>query len=289
MRKVLIRLAGMAAIMGGSAQAATESELHIEARGAVMADYAVITTDLFANGRGKPAAEAQIKAQAASLTARLLKAGIPQAAFTLTPPVIEERKEEDELRAGNIYMVRSAEMMDVAEYGTADPEEHLDEEAIAAAADGADAAAAAADAAGTAARMEARRRKARKLPWFDARFSATIRIDDLRTYPAVAELLNIRTGPGADNPTDFRFRDPATVHARAVADALAKARAEADVYARAIGGRVTRIARVSNTETPVSGPEIVNLISTLDGRKQLWKVPATHSASVAVDFVVAVD
>lgn len=60
-------------------------------------------------------------------------------------------------------------------------------------------------------------------------FHRTIRIDDLRTYPAVVELLNIR-----------------------------------------------------------SGPEVVHLISKLDGRKQLWKVPAAYSASVAVDFVVAV-
>jgi uncharacterized protein YggE len=288
MRNALIMLAGMAVFAGGSAQAATEGELHIEARGAVMADYAVITTELSAFGRGKPAAEAQIKAQAALLTARLLKAGVPQTAFTLTPPVVEQRKEEEELHTGNLYAILSEEVMEAPAYGTADAEDAADESAIAAA-EGANAAAAAADEASAAARKEALRRKARKLPWFDARFTATIRIDDLRIYPAVAELLNIRTGPGAESPTDFRFKDPATVHARAVADAVAKARTEADVYAKAIGGRVTRIARISNTETPVSGPEIVNLISTLDGRKHLWKVPATHSASVAVDYVVSVD
>lgn len=287
MRRALITFAGLAMVACGSARAATESELHIEARGAVMADFAVITTEIRATGRGKPAAEAKIKANAAQLTARLLKVGVPQTAFTLTPPVVEEQKDEDDFgMAGALYMRQN--IVAEAEYGTADPEDHLDDELIDAA-EGASEAAEAATAASAAARKEAQRRKARKLPWFDARFTATIRVDDLRAYPAVAELLGIRSGPGADNPTEFRFKDPATVHARAVSDALAKARAEADVYAKAMGGRVLRIARVSNTETPVSGPEIVNLISTLDGRKQLWKVPATHSASVAVDFVVAVD
>ena len=78
MRKALITFAGLAMVAGGTAMAATESELHIEARGAVMADHAVITSEVRATGRGKPAAEAKIKAHAAQLTARLLKAGVPQ-------------------------------------------------------------------------------------------------------------------------------------------------------------------------------------------------------------------
>lgn len=288
MRKALITLAGLAMAAGAHANAATESELHIEARGGVTADYAVITMDVFAAGRGKPAADAQIKAQIARLKARMLKAGIPESAVTLTPPVVEERKADEDSGPFNSYAMREAIALEMPAYGTADAVDDMED--IVESADGAaDAAQAAVDAARAAA-IEARRRKARKLPWWDARFTATIRVDDLRAFPGVAESLGIRGGPGGgDNSTDFRFREPATVHARAVADALAKARAEAEVYAKAMGGRVVRIARVSNTETPISGPEVFNLISTMDNRKQLWRVPATHSASVAVDFVVAVD
>lgn len=288
MRRTLITLAALASVASGSAHAATESELHIEARGGVTADYAVITTDIFATGRGQAAADAQIKAQIARLKARMLKAGIPDSAVTLSSPVVEERKADEDSQPLNTYMMKDAITLEMPAYGTAAAED--EEEFTVDPVDGAADAAQAATAAARAAAAAAKNRKARKLPWWDARFTATIRVDDLRAYPGVAELLGLRSSPGGgDNPTDFRFKDPATVHARAVADALAKARAEADVYAKAMGGRVVRIARVSNTETPISGPEVFNLISTIDNRKQLWRVPATHSASVAVDFVVAVD
>jgi uncharacterized protein YggE len=90
-----------------------------------------------------------------------------------------------------------------------------------------------------------------------------------------------------DDGTDFRFNAPDTVHARALADALATAKAEAELHAKALGAHIVRIARVSNRETPITMPEVAAFIVQMDQRKNAWRLVATHSASVAVDYVIA--
>ena len=47
--------------------------------------------------------------------------------------------------------------------------------------------------------------------------------------------------------------------------------------------------RSSNTESPVTVAEMVKVFSTMDDRSGRWKIAATHSASIAVDYVIAAD
>lgn len=288
----LLASPGMAATP--STPAAEEMTLHIEAVGSIMADYAVITQDYETAGRGRPAAEAAVKAQVAVLKARLLKAGIPDSAIVLTPPVLEEQKPDLDVSPVNRFGFAEAVALEKpAEYGAADPEDAADSvEAVdAGPAEGADAAAQAAYAAAKDAEAAHRQvRKVKKLPIWNARFTATIRVDDLSRYAAAADASGTASyGPMNRADGQFRFNSPETVHARAIAQAMLKARAEADAYSKASGAHVVRMTRVSNTESPVTVAEMVKVFSTMDDRSGRWKIAATHSASIAVDYVIAAD
>lgn len=270
-----------------------ESELHIEARGTIQADYAIVTNTFEVEGRGKPAAEATLKARLAALKANLLKSGIPESAVTISTMQVNERKDDDFNGPSNRFGFAEAvvALEAPAEYGTADPEAGEDE-FEATSAEGADSAAMAAhDAAKVAANERRKVRKAKKLPFWDGQFEASVRIDNLRLYPDVARIMSIGNGYSPSNSVEptFRFNNPETVHSRAVATAVAKARMEADVYAKAVGGRVVRIARTSNTETPISAAEMLNLFSAMDNRTERWKISANHAASVAIDFIISTD
>jgi hypothetical protein len=140
------------------APAANEMELHIEARGSVSADYAIVKRKLAAVKRGRPAAEAALTAQIAEKKAQLLKLGIPAAAVTVAEPSFREGVEEGEF-PGAMYARVAMEKP----VGVADPDE--EDEPVIEAADGAEAAMEAAKAAGAAATSAAKKvAKKRKLP-----------------------------------------------------------------------------------------------------------------------------
>lgn len=249
----------------------SEIELHIETRGAVMADYAMITHTLFAQTRTKAEGEKEIAAQITRLRTALARAGVPAEATRLDPLQFTDSTEAPQ----NVYGF--AEAVSAPAYGSANPEESVE----AAAAEAADAAASV-----SAETEQAPVKRKRPRSW-NVETKMTIRVDDLLHYPDVRKVLGFGTR-GTDRNTDFRFRDPASVHAAAVAQALVKARGEADLHAKAAGYHVVRMVRLSNRESPVSVPEIVNFIGQMDG-DEMWRTPATHSASLAVDFVIAPD
>lgn len=278
----LLLLVPAPALCAPAPAAQGEMELHIEARGSVPADYAVVKRTAEAMQRGKPATEAALAARIAKLKARLLKVGIPASAITVAEPTYKLTADDDDSLG---FQMARMSMRVESPVGVADPD--ADEEPALAAADGAaDAAQAAADAANAARDMSKQVAKKRKLPYWSGSADYTVRLDDIRLYPAVAEVVGGTYRPTDEN-TDFRFNVPDTVHARAVADALAKARAEADLSANALGAHVVRIVRVSNRETPVTMPEIAAFMVQMDQRKNSWRLTATHSASVAVDYVIA--
>lgn len=278
----LLVLAPAPALCAPTPAAAGEMELHIEARGSVPADYPIVRRTLVATERGKPASEAELAAQIAKLKARLLQIGVPASAITVAEPTYKLTGD------GDFRFGAPAAMMAVAmeaPVGVADPD--VEEEAVPTAAEGAvDAAQAAADAANAAKAMSKQVARKRKLPYWSGSADYSVRLDDIKLYPAVAEVVggNFRS---TDENTDFRFNAPDTVHARALAEALANARTEADLHATALGAHVVRIARVSNRETPVTMPEIAAFMVQMDQRKNSWRLTATHSASVAIDYVIA--
>lgn len=245
-----------------------EIELHIETRGAVMADYAMITHTLFAQTRTKAEGEKEIAAQVAKLRTALARAGVPAEATKLDPLQFSDSTEAPQ----NVFGF--AQAVSVPAYSSANPD------------DSAEAAAAEAAASVSADTEQAPVKRKRPRSW-NVETKVTIRVDDLRLYPDVRKVLGFGTR-GTDRNTEFRFRDPASVHAAAVAQALAKARSEADLHAKAAGYHVVRMVRLSNRESPVSVPEIVNFIGQMDG-EDMWRTPATHTASLAVDFAIAPD
>jgi uncharacterized protein YggE len=84
--------------------------------------------------------------------------------------------------------------------------------------------------------------------------------------------------------------DPAKAHRAAVAQALAKARAEGEAYAAALGWRITGIAGVSNAKPGLSAADLIGTLARVDGAGRAGRaevLAGTSYAAVAVDFIVA--
>jgi len=261
---------------------AGEMELHIEARGSIPADYAIVKRTASATSRGRPATEVALTAKIAEMKARLLKVGIPASVITVGEPTFSLDPDRNEFGGPREAMFAVALNKPV---GLADPE--AEEDADITAAEGAEDAALAASEAATAARNASKKvAKKRKLPYWSGTADVTVRLDDIKLYPAATVAIDGGYSI-TDDGAEFRFNTPDTVHARALADALAIARTEADLHAKALNAHIVRITRVSNRETPITMPEVAGFIVQMDQRKNAWRLRAAHSVSVAVDYVIA--
>ena len=88
----------------------------------------------------------------------------------------------------------------------------------------------------------------------------------------------------------FYSSDPAAARKRAREQAIAKARAEADAYAAAMGYHVVRLIRVSNTSPPLNMHDLHTAIAYADGAKETLQpgyFASAAYATVGMDFVIA--
>jgi hypothetical protein len=65
--------------------------------------------------------------------------------------------------------------------------------------------------------------------------------------------------------------DPARAHQAALAQALGRARAEADAYAAALGWHILRIERVSNARPALSAADLIGTLARVDGAGRAGK------------------
>lgn len=117
----------------------------------------------------------------------------------------------------------------------------------------------------------------------------TIALDDLGKLEAVRNKARDFSRTSYRAPTVvYAQRDPAAARDEAVTRAIAQARIEADRYAGAMGYKVVRVVRVSNTKPVLNVPDLMQFISNVDRRTgDSERLMATVWAGVAIDFVIA--
>jgi uncharacterized protein YggE len=240
---------------------AGEIVLHIESVGTAEPDAARVSISIAGSGQDEAAARAALDAARKRVMAQLARAGVVAGA----------------VEPGEIALSQ--------DYGI--------EATIAAAPSGNAAADAAADAAAAAA---AAVDDAHDTPARRASQNLLVTVTDLARLDEV-EAAN-EPDPNGDGVTYRRSRavyfaaDPKAAFGRSVQRALANARAEADIYAAALGYRIVRMTRVSSAKPSLNLPDIVAMIGRLDGRSgperaEMAKLAGSVSAAAQVDFVIA--
>lgn len=241
-----------------------EVELHIEASAQVPPDRAEIPIILSATAPTEAEARADLAEQEKALIGEAAKLGI-----------------------------EGTKIRPLGEGGDGQDAIEVTETAMDAACAAAEAAAAAAE---EAAAPSTRRRKAKAHsecavePQFNATKTLIVQIDGadkleqfLRSRP------NIGWAGGGRSRPSYSQSDPAAARRKARELALAKARAEADGYAAAMGYRVVSIRRVSNARPVVSMYDMLEMIGSLEGRMNSFQpgwFGAVATETVAIDFVI---
>ncbi len=95
-----------------------------------------------------------------------------------------------------------------------------------------------------------------------ATISAQIELTDMNRLTAVRQLLLDREDVTAQPPT-LSLRDDTAVRRAAVAQAIAKAKEEADAYSAALGLRVSRVVRVFNPAATAEQPQMWSQVANL--------------------------
>ncbi len=124
-----------------------------------------------------------------------------------------------------------------------------------------------------------------------------VTVDDLTKLPDIAGLSDQQYDYYVVTSGKFFHRDPKAAHSAAIAEAIAKARADAEVYAAAMGLRVVRMVSVGNSKPKINWPDLIMLgggfVSGLDletaekmGVYQLRALVAGQFAGVTIDFVL---
>ena len=259
MHRTATALLGLAALiftapLAAQPLSAGEVTLHIETTAQVPPDTAMVPINLVGTGKDANAAAADLKQKEAELLAGLAKLDIARSKATFAA--------DDDPRFAEIVAV------DVA--GDAG------REAACAATEPSDA--------GFTACVSGQR---------PARTSRMVTI----TVENLTKLNEVRALGGSDDyyplsQMQLYTRDPAAAKAKAVQQAIAQARAEAETYAAAMGYRVVRITRVSNAKPALNLPDIVGLIGgvAMRGRNPGEEMRAAIGATVAgaaIDFVIA--
>jgi len=113
---------------------------------------------------------------------------------------------------------------------------------------------------------------------------------DLARQEEVAAVLGDGHGFAVTQGLRLYPSDPAKAHQAAVAQAVAKARAEAGIYAAAMGLKILRVEAVSNAKPTLSASDLVSTLARVDGAGRAGRaevLAGTSFAAVAVDFRIA--
>jgi uncharacterized protein YggE len=275
MKRLLLALVALLSFGGpalAQALAPGELTLTIEALGVADPDRAMIQQTLRGRGADEAKAKADLAAQRAALTASLAKVGIPGAAIKYG----DVRMEPDYAMAAEAAAAVASDAASAAGETTED-----------AAADNekANMAGSAAVAAATAMDMPPSRRVATQ--------TVMITVSDLTKLEAVQEAIPVDEEYSYRNLQPFySTSDPKAAHTRAIADALAKARAEAETYAAALNMRVVRIVRVSSEKQGITWPDLLQWFGKMDGNgspseANFRRLAGSTFAGAKVEFVIA--
>ncbi len=273
MKRMLLALLALLSFGGtalAQALAPGEITLAVEVLGLAPPDRASLVETLRGRGPDEAAAKADLARQRSELTAKLGRSGIPASAIKFGDVTMEPD-----------YSVEAAVVADAASEG---------------------AAAAAAEAAADAAADEAATTEnngprtiiapAPYVPPRSANQTVTISISDLTKIEAVQEAFPLGESRYRRPQAFYSTSDEKGAHSRAVADALARARAEADTYAAALGMRVVRIIKVSSDKPGLNWPDLMQWFGKMDDRgspseDNFRRLAGSAFAGAKVEFVIA--
>jgi uncharacterized protein YggE len=283
-----------AATLGISAPALAapgEIVLHIDGKGEVAPDIYTLTQMITAGGDSKAAAEAEMGEVWKATQERIRAAGFDPATAALGPVTTSETpavcKTHDDCE---LYADAYAPSLD----GTP--------ESAAAAAAGAAMDAAASDCcAPKRKKLSKAERKAReeriarlmKPTWQAvASFDLTIPVADIPKLDASGlvdqDQTYLRMSGNPFGGRGFALKDREAARKTAIERATANARAEADVYAAALGFKVVRIEKVSSATPPFSSQDFMGFITKMAAfGKDSGAALAGETAYIGVDFVIA--
>lgn len=263
MKRLLLALVALLSFGGpvaAQALGAGEIALTIEVLGVADPDQATISQTLRGRGADEAKAKADLASQRTALTGALAKLGIPAAA----------------IKFGSVELTATQEMAAM--------------DAASVAADAAmDAATTAGDDSTSATRDVAMDMSA--MPQV-ATQSVTVTTSDFKKIADVLAAMPRDEEYYRTPQASYSTRDTAASHTRAIANALAKARAEADAYAAALGMRVVRIARVSSEKEGINWPNLIQWFGKMDdngspSEDNFRRLAGSTFAGAKIDFVIA--
>ncbi len=247
----LLPLALMAATAQAAAPGPGEISLHIETTATAAPDAAMVVIRIEGEGATQDEARAALDVRRGAMIDTLAKLGV---------------EEKDRLKlpeTANISMVESAEA-----YATVAPP-----------CDG----------------SKCKRRKGQDAAVpppravFDANeeWQVTLRKPEAIFQLKALDGAQFRVTP-VEGPGTF-YADPEQARVKAIAEAIADAREEADRYAKALGYKVLRIERVSNAKPALNMPDIIGTFMMMDKRstREAFFQQGSMTVGVAIDFVIA--
>lgn len=250
---VAMGLAGLAA-PAPAKQAEPNVTLHIEASAQIAPDRVVLPLRLSTQGDSNAAAEAGLAKQEAEVRQQLAEFGINAARIKLD---------------GDVSFVTMAAVCPAGEAAVAQ-----------------------------AAPSVPRRGKARAAAQseycspeaIEANKTMLVEVDGSETVDRVLRSPLAEMAAGGRRSIIHSQSDPVAARKKARGQAIAKARAEAEAYADALGYRVVRIERVSNARPAMNMNDLIAFIATMEDRSsriQPGWFGATITETVAIDFVIA--
>jgi uncharacterized protein YggE len=265
---VLAALALGAAVPGGVAWAqgatlaANEIKVEIYAQGAALADYVVLNISGDDSSESEDEARVSLHEREQQLVALLALHGVDRSKIKIGEPEVTSRKasrwEVEEARyeaaaPAEIAVTVTEEVAPAEEAAPYDP--YADDDFVA--------------------------------PTYWTA-SSTVEIE-LESIEVLQELVEASGTPYSYRSLypQFGFRDEAAGQARAIADAIAKARADAETYAAAMGYQVVRVVGISNEGKPLNLIDTVALVAELDGQYSRWPFIGYRYATVRIDFALA--
>ena len=230
-----------------------EVALHIEAEAAIPPDRAEMTLSLTGKGTTREAALSDLRAKQTAIKSSLAGVGIGADKVKLLEPINDETIAVDEAAAAMASATAEAAAPNVGA-----------------------------------------KRHARPAPAPMVGVSADMKI----TLDDLTKLAGLQTAARANNVETYRLNyggrfyssDPAAARKRAREQAIAKARAEADAYAAAMGYHVVRLTRVSNTSPPLNMHDLHTAIGFANGARETMQpgfFASAAYATVGMDFIIA--
>lgn len=289
----LLAACAMAALPASAAPpvaASTTVDLHIDAIGMAVPDFAVAPVTVNGSGTTREAAEALLAERRDTMMKALAGLGVPA----------------DKVKLGSVKAVEvdlsCYDTMCSGDDGIAVPVAEIPEGAFLKDVAGAAASEAAADDSDREATVRvvssaspmvenlilsdvADPYDLRRAHMWVATSDGTVQVDDIARVTEVGAAVSAN-GRWSASTTTYEFIDRPKAHKAALADGLRRARAEADSYAASIGYRVLRIKGMTNTAAPFSVTDIFTMMSRTEGPGKDNKFMQSDFAPVGVDFVL---